>query len=140
MQFTFTKQLSSKNVQTLYKLLETENNVKIKNQPSNLYSNYCKNNNVLQSFCILNKDEVIGCAQLFFYLRLQGMLVGVIEDVIVKRGFRKNGIGKKLVIDLLEEAKKRNIKKVSLTSSIGGILLYQKLGFKERQNSFEILI
>ena len=69
MQFTFTKQLSSKNVQTLYKLLETENNVKIKNQPSNLYSNYCKNNNVLQSFCILNKDEVIGCAQLFFYLR-----------------------------------------------------------------------
>ena len=95
---------------------------------------------MLQSFCLVDDFEVIGCAQLFYYSRLQGMMVGMIEDVVVKNTFRKQGIGKNLIINLVENARKRNIKKISLASSLNSQNFYPKLGFKKKRIFFNLLI
>ena len=140
MKITYTQKLSNNCIVSLYELLETTNNYKPQTNLQSIYSLYCKNNNVLQSFCLLDDYEVIGCAQLFYYSRLQGMLVGMIEDVVVKNTFQNQGIGTNLIKNIIANAREKNIKKISLASSISGKDFYPKLGFKEKRNFFNILI
>ncbi len=58
-----------------------------------------------------------------------------IYDVIVKKDYQKNGIGKKLVNFLLEEYKGTYF---FLTSTEGNKPFYERCGFKENQNGMWI--
>ena len=61
-----------------------------------------------------------------------------IEDVVVKENQRGKGIGKLLVNNLIEKAKKNNCDKIILSSSEKNLKYYQKLGFQK--NEFEMIM
>lgn len=57
----------------------------------------------------------------------------VIEDMIVDEKYRGQGLGKKIILDLIKWAKKQGIEVVELTTNpkrIAANHLYQKVGFK----------
>jgi len=59
--------------------------------------------------------------------------IAKIEDVLVDEKYRGQGLGKKLMQELIKIAKNKKIKIVNLTSSpkrVGAIKLYTSLGFK----------
>ena len=64
----------------------------------------------------------------------EGGLVGHIEDVVVKKGFEAKGIGAKLVLSLLDVAKKRKCYKTILNCEDKLIPFYEKIGFKQKSN------
>lgn len=60
-----------------------------------------------------------------------GGKVGHIEDVAVRKGWERKGIGRALVKRAVEEARKRGCYKVILNSSEENIPFYKKCGFQE---------
>ena len=85
----------------------------------------------------LEKGNVIGYASIH-YIKKITRKSGIIEDVVVKENKRGKGIGKLLVNNLIEKAKKNNCDKIILSSSEKNLKFYQKLGFQK--NEFEMIM
>ena len=85
----------------------------------------------------LEKGNVLGYASIH-YIKKITRKSGVIEDVVVKEDQRGKGIGKLLVNNLIEKAKKNNCDKIILSSSEKNLKFYQKLGFQK--NEFEMIM
>jgi len=85
----------------------------------------------------LEKGNVIGYASIH-YIKKITRKSGIIEDVVVKENQRGKGIGKLLVNNLIEKAKKNNCDKIILSSSEINLKFYQKLGFQK--NEFEMIM
>ena len=83
------------------------------------------------------KGNVIGYASIH-YIKKITRKSGIIEDVVVKENQRGKGIGKLLVNNLIEKAKKNNCDKIILSSSEKNLKFYQKLGFQK--NEFEMIM
>ena len=79
---------------------------------------------------------VIGSATLLIEQKFipNGGFVGNIEDVVVKKEFEGQGIGMKLVLSLLDIAKKRNCYKTILNCEDSLKSFYERLGFKYNTN------
>ena len=79
---------------------------------------------------------VVGSATLLIEQKFihNGGFVGHIEDVVVKKEFEGQGIGMKLVLSLLDIAKKRNCYKTILNCEDSLKSFYEKLGFKYNTN------
>ena len=85
----------------------------------------------------LEKGNVLGYASIH-YIKKITRKTGIIEDVVVKENHRGKGIGKLLVNNLIEKAKKNNCDKIILSSSEKNLKFYQKLGFQK--NEFEMIM
>ena len=85
----------------------------------------------------LEKGNVLGYASIH-YIKKITRKSGIIEDVVVKENQRGQGIGKLLVNNLIEKAKKNNCDKIILSSSEKNLKFYQKLGFQK--NEFEMIM
>ena len=85
----------------------------------------------------LEKGNVIGYASIH-YIKKITRKSGIIEDVVVKENQRGKGIGKLLVNNLIEKAKKNKSDKIILSSSEKNLKFYQKLGFQK--NEFEMIM
>ena len=85
----------------------------------------------------LEKGNIIGYASIH-YIKKITRKSGIIEDVVVKENQRGKGIGKLLVNNLIEKAKKNNCDKIILSSSEKNLKFYQKLGFQK--NEFEMIM
>ena len=85
----------------------------------------------------LEKGNVIGYASIH-YIKKITRKSGIIEDVVVKENQRGKGIGKLLVNNLIEKAKKNNCDKIILSSSEKNLKFYEKLGF--HKNEFEMIM
>ena len=85
----------------------------------------------------LEKGNVLGYASIH-YIKKITRKTGIIEDVVVKENQRGKGIGKLLVNNLIEKAKKNNCDKIILSSSEKNLKFYQKLGFQK--NEFEMIM
>ena len=85
----------------------------------------------------LEKGNVIGYASIH-YIKKINRKSGIIEDVVVKENQRGKGIGKLLVKNLIEKAKKNDCDKIILSSSEKNLKFYQKLGFQK--NEFEMIM
>ena len=85
----------------------------------------------------LEKGNVLGYASIH-YIKKITRKSGIIEDVVVKEDQRGKGIGKLLVNNLIEKAKKNNCDKIILSSSEKNLKFYQKLGFQK--NEFEMIM
>lgn len=84
-----------------------------------------------------NNDKIIGMATLIVY-RIPYCWKGIIEDVVVDENYRGRGIGKRLLQYVIEEAKKRKVKSLNLTSQpsrIAANRLYESLGFEKRNTN-----
>ena len=85
----------------------------------------------------LEKGNVLGYASIH-YIKKITRKSGIIEDVVVKENQRGKGIGKLLVKNLIEKAKKNDCDKIILSSSKKNLKFYQKLGFQK--NEFEMIM
>ena len=85
----------------------------------------------------LEKGNVLGYASIH-YIKKITRKSGIIEDVVVKENQRGKGIGKLLVNNLIEKAKKNNCDKIILSSTEKNLKFYQKLGFQK--NEFEMIM
>lgn len=121
---------------------------KIQNQVSNLYRQLnadniqCPlkeiinpNNNVTVIVCKVD-DNVIGTALLSTYKVISGYR-GMVDDVVVNSAQRGKGIGRKLMVRLLEEANTIGLDEVLLFTGhhrSPAIALYKSLGFTLRES------
>ena len=82
------------------------------------------------------EGKVVGSTTLLIEQKFihNGGLVGHIEDVVVSKEFEGGGIGMKLVISLLEKAKKMNCYKTILDCNEELISFYERIGFKRESN------
>ena len=85
----------------------------------------------------LEKGNVLGYASIH-YIKKITRKSGIIEDVVVKENQRGKGIGKLLVNNLIEKAKKNNCDKIILSSSEKNLKFYENLGFQK--NEFEMIM
>lgn len=98
------------------------------------------NNQITIAYC-QQKQKVVGIALMCNYSVISGRK-GWIEDVVVDNNVRGNGIGKKLIEKLLEEAEKRKLSEVLLFTEdhrTPAINLYKKMGFKLKNSRIYIL-
>ena len=75
------------------------------------------------------KGILVGVASLHIIQKLTRKM-GLIEDVAVDSKVRGNGIGKKLIENLMEYSVKAGCDKVSLSSSKENATFYEKIGFQ----------
>ena len=85
----------------------------------------------------MEEGNVLGYASIH-YIKKITRKTGIIEDVVVKENQRGKGIGKLLVKNLIEKAKKNNCDKIILSSSEKNLKFYEKLGFQK--NEFEMIM
>lgn len=81
--------------------------------------------------------KVIGMAAGYLIVKF-GKKIGYIEEVVVSEAYRGQGIGRKLLELIIEEAKKARTRQLYLTSREGRTAanaLYQKLGFEKRDTN-----
>ena len=91
----------------------------------------------LDAIVALEKDSVVGYASIH-YIKKITRKSGIIEDVVVKENKRGKGIGKILIKNLIEKAKKNKCDKIILSSSEKNLKFYEKLGFQK--NEFEMIM
>ena len=85
----------------------------------------------IKFWSLWENDELIGCGALKFLDKEHGEL----KSIRVADTFRRKGNGIKVMNHLIDEAKKLNIKKISLETGIGNFFgparkLFHKCGFK----------
>ena len=85
----------------------------------------------------MEEGNVLGYASIH-YIKKITRKSGIIEDVVVEENQRGKGIGKLLVKNLIEKAKKNNCDKIILSSSEKNLKFYEKLGFQK--NEFEMIM
>ena len=85
----------------------------------------------------MEEGNVLGYASIH-YIKKITRKTGIIEDVVVKENQRGKGIGKLMVKNLIEKAKKNNCDKIILSSSEKNLKFYEKLGFQK--NEFEMIM
>lgn len=88
-------------------------------------------------FVAEENGKIIGTLTLIRYRIPSGMKTWI-EDVVVDKKMRGKGIGKRLTQFAIDWAKKNNIEKIDLTSSLFRIEaneLYLKIGFRKRDTN-----
>ena len=85
-------------------------------------------------------SEIVGAATIFIEQKFinQGGKVGHIEDVAVRKRYQGEGIGQKIVKELVQYAKKKGCYKTILDCSDELIPFYEKIGFKRKSISMRI--
>lgn len=103
-------------------------------QPELLVDNESIHCRVLES-----EGDIIGFASLTKYVVPTKGRIGRVEDVVVSDLYRGGGLGRKLMEDLIEIAKKEKLEYLNLTSSPSRIAarnLYESLGFQIAETGF----
>jgi len=119
-----------KNYINLLSQLSTIDNITYQNF-LNVYNSLNNNHKI---YVVEINDVIIASATLLIenkFIHNCGK-VGHIEDVVVDKNYRKNGIGKKIVQFLIDEAQNLNCYKVILNCSEYNKLFYQKIGFTNK--------
>ena len=99
---------------------------------------YMNNDNYL--FVAEIDNEIVGCATFHIQKKLirDGGVAGFIEDVTVKENYRNRGIGKALIVAMIEEAKKLKCYKIVLSCFPNAIEFYEKCGFFQECTTMRI--
>ena len=84
----------------------------------------------------IDDNKVVGTTTLLIEQKFihQGGLVGHIEDVVIRKDYEGAGIGIKLVLSLLEYAKKKQCYKTILDCNDNIKPFYERIGFKQESN------
>ncbi len=85
----------------------------------------------------LDGTKVVGVATLYI-LQKVAKRVARVEDVVVDVGYRGQGLGKRLMQELIAVARERGVKELELTSGADRVeanALYVKLGFKPKETN-----
>ncbi len=87
-------------------------------------------------FVAILEDKVVASTTLIIEQKFihDGGFVGHIEDVVVSKEYQGKGIGKELILQVLDYAKKNNCYKTILDCNDDVKLFYERIGFKRHSN------
>ena len=102
-----------------------------KNFDKNLNLFFIKNQNSF-GFLAKNNTDTIGYASVHIIDKINRRSC-LIEDVVVKKNQRGKGVGKKLIMHIINFSKSKSCDKIILNSSESNILFYEKLGFVQNE-------
>lgn len=96
---------------------------------------YDRTNQGIKTYIAVQDNRVVGTASLLVEKKFlhRGGKAGHIEDVAVHPDYQRRGIGKALVLFLVEESKKQGCYKVILDCKDELAVFYEKCGFKRGQ-------
>ncbi len=97
-------------------------------------------NAITFAYC-MDKDKMVGIALMCTYTVISGYK-GWVEDVVVDKAFRGQGLGRKLMEKLVDEGKKDGLSEILLFSNDkrkAAISLYKSLGFKQKDSGLYVL-
>ena len=86
-----------------------------------------------------SEGRVIGFGSVFLQRRIRGGCSAVIEDVVVDEDFRRQGVGARIVEELLDYAKNRKCFKATLVAGDQNLHFYELLGFHEDNRAMRLL-
>jgi GNAT superfamily N-acetyltransferase len=86
-----------------------------------------------------NGGRVIGFGSVFLLQRIRGGCSAVVEDIVVEENFRRHGVGRRIVGELVGYAKSKGCFKVTLVAGEHNIPFYESLGFREENRSMQLL-
>lgn len=91
-------------------------------------------------FVIEENEKIIASITLIIELKLIRNLGNVshIEDVVVSKNYRNNGLAKKLIEYCLDYSKKENCYKVILNCNENLIHFYEKFGFQNKNKEMSL--
>ncbi len=91
--------------------------------------------------CIVEYEQsVIAFGSIFLFGRIRGGYSAVIEDVVVGGDARRKGVGRLLILSLLEHAVTRKCFKVSLVTRDENISFYESLGFRVENRNMTLVL
>lgn len=97
------------------------------------------------TFIALDGNMPVGCATICYimlmptYSHPTGKRAHIM-NVYTRKTYRRQGVAKRLMEELLKEAKENDITHISLDATEEGRLLYQNLGFKAADEGMEIVL
>tara|TARA_B100000315_G_scaffold244401_1_gene268924 strand:- start:319 stop:756 length:438 start_codon:yes stop_codon:yes gene_type:complete len=85
----------------------------------------------------IDDSKIVGSTTLFIEQKFihDGGFVGHIEDVVVRKDYEGKGIGIKLVMSMLEQAKEKNCYKTILDCKDDVKQFYERIGFTHESNN-----
>ena len=94
----------------------------------------------IRTYVAIIDGRIAGTAAVFIEPKFihAGGVVGHIEDVAVHPGFQKHGVGKALVLHLLDVCRQFKCYKVILDCAEGVIPFYEKIGFHRWERAMRI--
>ena len=123
------EKIKKKHFQSVIKLVSQLSEFEPKTkQLEKIWSDFSKQKNCI-SLIVLKNDKVVGYGYISINMTIRGGRIGYIEDIICDKDYRKKGIGKALINELLYFAKKKNCYKVVLQCNKININFYKNCGF-----------
>ena len=101
-------------------------------------------NKDLFAYVCRKNDEIIGCIFLYVSYKpsnpsfINGR-TGTVMNAYVKEGYRKQGIGKKLVESIINKGKELELDYIDLQATEDGYNLYKKTGFVETSSKYRYM-
>lgn len=95
------------------------------------------------TFLAMDDNVPVGCATICYIMLMPTYSHPIgkrahIMNVYTRKTYRRQGIAKRLMEELLKEAKEKVITHISLDATEEGRLLYEKLGFKAADEGMEL--
>jgi len=94
-----------------------------------------KDNPAYRIFVAEFEKEIVGVVTLLIEQKfiLEGAKFGYLEDLAVRVGFERRGIGKSLIEAVINEAKKEDCRLIRLDCNDDVAPLYEKCGFRKKK-------
>ena len=85
------------------------------------------------------ENNLVGFGSLHLTTKIRGGKIGFIEDIAIKESYRNKGIGRLILKDLINKAKKKSCYKLVLDCKEETKTFYKKLGFNHSGNSMTLI-
>jgi glucosamine-phosphate N-acetyltransferase len=89
---------------------------------------------------VTHGNSVVGTASLLLEHKLDGRVAGHVEDVVVSRPHRGEGLGRVLINGLVEIANEEKCYKILLNCSDKNVSFYSKFGFIKIDNGMKLVM
>ena len=106
-----------------------------------LYEYYTKHltDGTFVSWIAINNNKIIGTSGMSFvekppYFGCPSGKIGLLSSMYTDKEYRRQGIGKKLLSIIIDEARQYGCGTVQITASDMGVLLYSDFGFVKNKN------
>ena len=108
----------------------------------NQFKEILDNDKYLGIYILEENNNLVGSGTILFEKKFihNISLYGHIEDIIIKKEYRKKGLGKLLINNLVQVCKDRKCYKILLDCSDELINFYEKCGFKNNGNQMTIYL
>ena len=134
------RQFEAKDMSEVIELLQDISTYKPKHEElSELAIRFIKQGDAYSCVAV-SGEEIIGFGSIFFINRIRGGRAAIIEDVVVLKSMRGRGIGKRIMKELIDCARRKKCFKINLETSNAGKQMYETLDFIESGLNLKLLL